>query len=509
MTTPSKPPAAAAASTTKETLPDVSQQKADRLTVSKAKDFMAWYSEIVEVADLADKRYPIKGMNVWRPYGWRIMLAIDAIIRQEMERAKHDEVCFPLLIPERLFQKEADHIKGFGGEVFWVTHAGENELEERWLLRPTSETAMYDMFSLWVRSHADLPLRTFQIVNVFRYETKQTRAFMRVREIHFFEDHSCFASFEEAEAHVREDLDIATSLFRRLGLKSFLSRRPEWDKFAGAYYSIGIDVLMPSGRTLQLGSVHQYKTNFSEPYGIKFVDEKGEWHFANQTTYGMSERIVGAVVGVHGDDRGIVLPPAVSPVQVVLVPILFKGKEDVVNTACKGIMGELQGAGLKVHFDDRDLTPGNKYYGWELKGVPLRLEVGPRDIEKGVVSAARRDLPAGKENRIELPRGTLVHEVKRLLDEVQQNLHARHEQFAKAHTVNVKTVDEAKATFQRTPGIIVAPWCGDAECGHKVEQALECKTLGTPFDESPDTHGEPCVTCGSKSKWWVRFANTY
>ncbi|HHH79306.1 MAG TPA: proline--tRNA ligase, partial [Thermoplasmatales archaeon] len=359
--------------------------------VKKEEDFNEWYNEVVELAELCDKRYPVKGMNVWRPHGWEIMQNIDGIIRGEMRRTNHLEVYFPLLIPESLFQKEAEHIEGFGGEVYWVTHAGENKLEERWLLRPTSETAMYPVFSLWIRSHSDLPLKVFQIVNTFRYETKQTRAFIRVREIHFFEAHTCHRDFEDAERQIAEDKEIATRFFNKLCLPFIFNKRPEWDKFAGAFYTISMDVLMPSGRTLQLGSIHQYRDNFAKPYDIKYEDENGEHKYCHQTTYGMSERVIGAIVGVHGDNKGIVLPPVIAPVQVVIVPIIFKGKEKMVLDACKQVHSALESASVSSYLDEREDTPGRKYYEWELKGVPVRVEVGPRDVEKGTVVLARRD----------------------------------------------------------------------------------------------------------------------
>lgn len=471
------------------------------LSRKKSDDFMEWYNDVVEVAELTDKRYPIKGMNIWRPYAWKLMMNIDALTREQMARTGHDEVRFPLLIPESLFQKEAEQIKGFGAEVFWVDHAGENKLEERWLLRPTSETAMYSIFPLWIRSHADLPLKTYQIVNVFRYETKQTRAFMRVREIHFFEDHSCFATFEESEAHVKEDLEIATSVLEKLALPHLKSRRPDWDKFPGAHYSIGCDVVMPSGRTLQCATVHEYKTNFSQAYGIQYEDAKGERQFVHQTTFGMSERLVGATVGVHGDDRGLVLPPAVAPIQVVLVPIIFKGKEQPVLAKLGPLAERLKKAGIRVHVDDRDRTAGEKYYHWELRGVPLRLELGPRDVEKGHVAFARRD-GGGKGF---LPDADLETGVQRVLDEIQKSLAAKQSEFQKSTVHVVKKVEDGR----KLGGVIVLPLCTRAECGHGVEEALDYKTLGVPLDAPHDAKGEACAHCGQAAVEWVRFARTY
>ena len=359
--------------------------------MKKAEDFSEWYNEIVEKANLTDKRYPIKGMNVWTPYGWKIMQAIDGHIRQEFDATNHNEVCFPLLIPEEQFQKEKEHIKGFDAEVFWVTYAGLNPLDVKLLLRPTSETAMYPMFALWVRSHADLPLKTYQIVNTFRYETKQTRAFIRVREIHFFESHTCHVDFEDAERQVKENYEIMERLSKKWCIPYRLLKRTDWDKFPGAFYTVGIDTSLPSGRSLQLGSIHQYKENFSRPYEIKYEDEKGEHKYVHQTTYGMSERLVGAVVAIHGDDKGLVLPPDIATNQVVIIPVLAKGATDVVSKAARDLYDELKAAGVRVHLDERDVRPGVKYFDWELKGVPLRLELGMRDMDKGMVTLVRRD----------------------------------------------------------------------------------------------------------------------
>lgn len=471
------------------------------MPVKKADDFMAWYNEIVERADLADKRYPIKGMNIWRPYGWRLMSNIDKLTRAEMERTGHGEVQFPLLIPKHLFQKEADHIKGFGAEVFWVTHAGDNELEEPWLLRPTSETAMYQIFSLWVRSHADLPLKTFQICNVFRYETKQTRAFMRVREIHFFEAHTCHESFEDAERQIAEDLEVAGKVFSDLGMEYLLSRRPEWDKFAGADYSIGLDVVMPSGRLLQLGSVHQYKTNFSVPYEIEYETESGDHANVHQTTYGMSERVLGAMVGIHGDDKGIVVPPKVAPTQVVIVPVLFKGKEEGVLEACRSVHARLQDAGVHVELDETEETAGAKYYKWEMKGVPLRLEIGPRDVEAGHAMAAPRHVEKQKEK---IPLDQLETGVQRMLEKVHEGLVERHRATAEVLTHHVKSLDETKDKN----GLFISGWCGKDACATDVETALNVKTIGIP-EPRQDPGDKVCITCGEPAKEVVRFAATY
>ena len=465
----------------------------------KSEDFNEWYNEIVELSDLCDKRYPIKGMNVWRPYGWKLMSFVDQLIREEMIKTDHQEVNFPLLIPESSFKKEEEHIEGFGSEVYWVTHAGLNELEEKWLLRPTSETAMYPLFSLWIRSHADLPLKTYQIVNTFRYETKQTRAFIRVREIHFFEAHTCHVDFKDAEKQIKEDKEIAKRLFDKLSLPFILSKRPEWDKFAGADYTISIDVLMPSFRTLQLGSIHQYRDNFSKPYEIKYETEDGKHAHCHQTTYGMSERILGSLVGIHADNKGLVMPPAVAPIQVVIIPIIFKGTEKKVLGACKKLDKKLKEKNIRSHVDDRDINPGNKYYDWELKGVPIRVEIGPKDIEKKEIVIVRRD--AG--NKQSIGENNSVKILEEALRTMSDDLFKNAKKILEENMHRVKTIDEAK----KLNGIIELPWCGIEDCALEIENILEGNTLGEPLEVKIEN--EKCPICGKTAKTWMRYAKSY
>jgi len=467
--------------------------------VKKTDDFNEWYNEIVELADLCDKRYPIKGMNVWRPYGWTLMTHVDQLIRDEMIKTNHQEVYFPLLIPESAFKKEEEHIEGFGSEVYWITHAGLNKLDEKWLLRPTSETAMYPIFSLWVRSHADLPLKTYQIVNTFRYETKQTRAFIRVREIHFFEAHTCHVDFKDAEKQVNEDKEIAKTLFDKLCLPFILCKRPEWDKFAGAFYTISIDVLMPSMRTLQLGSIHQYKDNFSKPYEIKYETEDGSHAFCHQTTYGMSERILGALIGIHGDNKGLIMPPEVAPTQVAIIPIIFKGKEKPVLDACQNLCKKLKDKGFKVHVDKRDITPGNKYYDWELKGVPLRVEIGPKDLEKKQIVLVRRDTSEKKT----VSQGSSVDKIIKELNSISDNMFNKAKKLLNDNIHRVKTVEEAK----NLKGIVEFPWCGTKDCALEIENILDGNTLGEPIEDNKCSSS--CPICGKPGKTWMRFAKSY
>jgi prolyl-tRNA synthetase len=470
----------------------------------KEEDFLAWYTGIVEKAGLTDKRYPIKGMNVWTPYGWKAMRLIDEMTRALCEERGYKEVNFPLLIPETEFKKEEDHIKGFGGEVYWVTHGGETKLDIRLLLRPTSETAMYPMFALWLRSHADLPLKIFQIVNVFRYETKMTRAFMRVREIHFFEGHTAQRDFEAAEAQVREDMEIWQALARELALPYLINRRPEWDKFAGAFYSLGADTITPTGKTLQVATIHHYKDNFAKPYNITYEDADGTRKHAHQTTYGMSERLIGAIVSIHGDDKGLVMPPAVAPVQVVVVPILAKGAKDEPLEAARQIAAALKADGLRAEADVRDIRPGAKYYEHELRGVPLRVEVGPRDLKEGTVVVVPRD--TGGKN---------VHQRTRLKEAVREEFEfLRERMLAKAKRVIDDAVRAAGSVgeIKSHAGVSVIGWCGDEACGQKVEAEAGTHILGTlEAGELPAAVTVPsnCLVCGKPSAKPTIAGGTY
>lgn len=452
--------------------------------MKKAEDFSEWYNDIVEKASLTDKRYPVKGMNVWTPYGWKIMRTIDTNIREELDATAHDEVCFPLLIPEDQFAKEKEHIKGFDAEVFWVTHAGLTPLDVKLLLRPTSETAMYPIFSLWVRSHADLPLKTYQIVNTFRYETKQTRAFIRVREIHFFESHTCHADFEDAERQVREDYEILDRLAKKWCLPYKLLKRTDWDKFPGAAYTVGIDTVLPNGRTLQLGSIHQYRDNFSKPYEIKYEGDDGEHRYVHQTTFGMSERLVGAIVAIHGDDNGLVLPPDVATIQAVVVPVLAKGATEAVSKAARELAGELKQAGVRVHLDERDIRPGAKYYDWELKGVPLRLELGTKDMEENVVTLVRRHTG----EKLLIGRKGAAEATKAALEAIAADLLASAQATMNDSTETVVSLDDLPDKLIRTG------WCGGEECGHKIEDLTERDIIGTPIAD--EEFKGMCVVCG-------------
>ena len=464
--------------------------------MKKEEDFSEWYNGIVEESGLTDKRYPIKGMNVWPAYGWKTMQLINSAVRREFDSRGHDEVYFPLLIPEDQFQKEKEHIKGFDAQVFWVTRAGGNNLDVNLLLRPTSETAMYPVFSLWIRSHADLPLRIYQIVNTFRYETKQTRAFIRVREMQFIEGHTCHATFEEAEAQIAEDIDIMRCIAADLCIPFRVIKRIEWDKFPGAYYTLGIDTMLPDGRALQIASIHQYRTNFSVPYDIYFEEEDGGRKPVHQTTYGMSERMLGAVVAIHGDDSGLVMPPAIAPVQILVVPIPAKGNAETIYAEARNMAKSINSHGLRAHADERDIRPGNKFYHWERKGVPIRLEIGKREVDEGFVTAVRRD--SGKKTRIELSR--LINGLELLLADIAGSMLKKAEECVENKEFDVQDPSAIREGYNRMH------WCGTEKCGRKIEELSGASLLGTVPGEK--RAGGKCVVCGAATDTIVYVAKT-
>ena len=493
--------------------------KAKRGIPSKVDDFNSWYPFIVEAAELVDKRYPIKGMDVWRPYGWRTMKLIDALTHAEMERTGHEEVNFPLLIPENLLDKEnalvarlkrareegvdPDDLRGeeeeggFKKEVYWVKHAGENELDIPMFLRPTSETAMYTMFPLWIRSHKDLPMKLYQMVNTFRYETKQTRSFIRVREIHFFEAHTAHADEECASRQIAQDLEIVDNLMHDLCLPVIKAKRPVWDTFPGAWYTIAIDAIMPNGRTLQVASCHHYRDQWAKAFDLTYENLDAQQQHCHQTTYGMSERLLGAVVGMHGDDNGLIMPPAIAPHQVVICPMIRKNSE--VDTVAKAeeIAATLRESGLRVKVDSRDIHAGQKYFDWEIKGVPLRLDIGPRDMENNTAFAARRT--GGKEP---LSMDNIVDECNRVLSEISDELRLR----ASAHSDNV-VIPLTSLDDVEDGKIYEMAFDGTDSHAETIERTTGLSFLGDATEPYEDE--KACFMSGKMTTRRVLLAKTY
>lgn len=503
--------------------------KAKRGIPSKADNFTEWYPFMVEAAELVDKRYPIKGMDVWRPYGWKTMKLIDSLTHAEMERTEHEEVHFPLLIPENLLEKEnalvarlkrareegvdpddlrdEDEEGGFKKEVYWVKHAGENELDIPMFLRPTSETAMYTMFPLWIRSHKDLPLKVYQMVNTFRYETKQTRSFIRVREIHFFEAHTAHADEEDASRQIEQDLEIVNNIMHDLCLPIIKAKRPVWDTFPGAWYTIGIDAVMPNGRTLQVASCHHYRDQWAKAFDLSYENLEAKQQFCHQTTYGMSERLLGAVVGMHGDENGLIMPPAVAPFQVVICPMIRKNSEVDTVSVANEMATTLRASGLRVKVDARDIHAGQKYYDWEIKGVPLRLDVGPRDIAQGTAFAARRT--GGKEP---IPMEDLSKACKTILDEIAEELRKRSSAHMSDVVQPLPNFTEQDGTWVMNGEIeegkiYEIPFDGTDAHAEAIERATSLTFLGDSTDEYETE--QPCHMSGKMTRRRVILAKTY
>jgi len=467
----------------------------DTGTLPPKQDFSGWFNDILWRAEIMDVRYPVKGLYVWYPYGFAIRKFVYNRLRELLDR-DHEETLFPLLIPEQEFMKEAEHIKGFEDEVYWVTHGGTTPLDVKLALRPTSETAIYPMYALWLRSHADLPMKYYQIVNTFRYETKQTRPLIRLREItSFMESHTVHATWDDAEAQVESELVLTKEFYDGLCVPITVSKRPDWDKFPGADYTIAVDAIMPNGKTLQCGTVHHLGTHFSKTFSIQFEDRNGEQQFANQTCYGISERCIAALISMHGDDKGLILPPAIAPVQAVIVPITIGKRHGDVLAAAQKLETDLKGAGFRVKTDTRDMRPGAKYYWWELRGVPLRLELGPRDLDGGNVMAVRR---TGGKSQIGL--ATITEVIKTIFEEITGAIRAKAEEHTKSHLCSVDSMD-ALNTALNDGKVAVVHWCRERRCGDTIEERANSSILGTEVRSSyvAATDGT-CIVCGKPGK---------
>ncbi|MDI6718404.1 MAG: proline--tRNA ligase [Methanomicrobiales archaeon] len=453
-------------------------------------DFSSWYNEVLWRAEILDVRYPVKGLYVWYPYGFAIRRRVYHELRELMDR-DHQEALFPLLIPFQEFMKEAEHIKGFEDEVYWVTRGGSTELDVCLALRPTSETAIYPMYALWIRSHADLPLKLYQVVNTFRYETKHTRPLIRVREITSFKEaHTVHATWEEAEEQVKRAIDLYREFYDRLCIPVVVSRRPDWDKFPGADYTIAVDTVMPDGRTLQIGTVHHLGDHFSKTFDIQYEDATGDQRHAFQTCYGISERSIAALISLHGDDRGLILPPLIAPIQVVVVPILMGRRRDDVSAAAIELEEQLRQGGIRVRRDTREIRPGAKYYHWEMRGVPLRLEIGPRDLDAGVVTAVTR---LGRRTSIE--RSAILEGVNGIMTDLQEEIRVRARARLESRICVASDLDGAIQAVKQ--GMVVIHWCGSSECAELIEKDVDASILGTDLQCPIAVPQEgPCPVCG-------------
>ena len=490
-------------------------------------EFNKWYPAIVEIADLVDKRYPIKGMDVWKPYGLTAMGLIDSLARREMSRTGHHEHRFPLLVPEDLLDKENklvsilkaaresgvdpselrfdEEASGFKKEVYWVTHGGENKLEMPMFLRPTSETPMYTMFSLWVRSHADLPLKTFQIVNTFRYETKQTRSFIRVREIHFFEAHTVHADQTGADEQIEEDAEMVQRIMHDLCLPSLVSKRPVWDTFPGAWYTMAADVVMPNGRTLQVATYHHYKDQWANAFDLSYEDPEGNTKPCHQTTFGMSERLLGAVVGMHGDDKGLILPPAIAPIQVVVLPIAAHADSNV-EPAAQALAERLSASGIRVELDTRDVRPGVKHSDWEIKGVPIRLELGPRDLSAGNAVLILRT-GSKFEISIEEAEKSVLESLEGLAEVLRQRAKSLVSDKVQPFPFDNLDYDDSQESSIENGIVYQIAFQGNDSDAEFLEKKTGLTLLGECVDEFPEERN--CIITGKATKKMQHIARMY
>jgi prolyl-tRNA synthetase len=473
--------------------------------VKKFENFSEWFDDILLNVDILDNRYPVKGFAVYKAWGFKIIKKILEMLEQKLDEAGHVPMLFPVVIPEDMFAKESEHIKGFSSEVFWVTHAGDRELDKRLLLRPTSETAMYPMFALWIRSHADLPLKIYQSVTIYRYETKATRPLFRMREFIWNEAHTAHKSWEEAEAQVREAIKIYDYVFKRLGLSYLILRRPDFDKFAGAVYSIAFDAWNPDGRVNQIGTVHNLGDNFSRAFEITYEDIDGTHKYVVQTCYGFGvSRVVAAIIAQHGDDHGLVLPPEVAPVQAVIVPIIYRESAQEVNKYAKEVYDIIKREGIRVYLDDSDdKTPGEKFYYWEMYGVPVRVEVGPRDLaERKITLVDRVNL-----KRVSIKLEGAIDAIKGLFKEVSEALLERSRRKLEEFIVNVYDA-QLLGDVTKNRKIARVCWCERMECAEKIREISGGEIRGYRFDieEKPE---KPCVICGRLAKKIIYVARAY
>ena len=462
-------------------------------------DFPQWYTDVVIKTGLADYG-PTKGSMVIRPYGYAIWENIQRELDARFKATGHKNAYFPLLIPMSLLQKEAEHVEGFAPEVATVTRAGSNELSEPLVVRPTSETIICDMYSRWIQSYRDLPLKINQWANVVRWE-KTTRPFLRTSEFLWQEGHTVHATREEAEKETLDILHLYADFARDcLAMPVLIGQKTEKEKFAGAEETYGMEAMMQDGKSLQAGTTHHFGDKFARAYDIQFLDRDGTHKYAWQTSWGVSTRLIGALIMAHGDARGLILPPVVAPVQAIVLPIAIH--KAGVEEAARGVIDRLVAAGVRCEGDFSDQTPGWKFNEWEMKGVPLRLEIGPRDIENGVVTVVRRD--NGEKSVVK--NEELEGVIKRLLSDVHESMYRKAEAFRDSRIKEAHTLDELKKYLDEG-NFVKAMWCGSQECELKVKELMQATIRIMPFDQTPID--DKCIADGSPAKKLVIFARAY
>ena len=469
---------------------------------SRSEDFSEWYVDVVLKAGLADYA-PVRGCMAYRPYGYAIWEAIMSELDRRFKESGVQNAYFPLLIPQSIFMKEAEHIEGFAPEVPWVTRVGQEELPEPYVIRPTSETIIGTMFARWIESYRDLPMVLNQWCSVIRWE-KATRPFLRTTEFLWQEGHSAHRSEEDARERTMRMLHVYRDFVQEvLAIPVIAGRKSEHEKFAGAVDTYSLEALMGDGRALQAATSHYLGQGFARVLGIQFLDDDGQLKFVHQTSFGASHRLIGAVIMVHGDDRGLVLPPRIAPTQVVIVPIAPQARREDVWSHARSLAAEL-GPVARVHLDDREeYSPGWKFNEWELKGVPVRLEIGPRDIERDQVTMVRRDTLLKEP----VARADLGRVLPSILDDIQASLFRRAGEFLASHTYHPHDYDEMTRVLEERAGFVVAGWCGDPGCEAAVKAETGATIRCLPLDQGAVSG--TCIKCGRPATVQAYFARAY
>lgn len=468
------------------------------IKAKKEENFSEWYQEVVQKAELADYT-KVSGCTVFLPRSYAVWEKIQQYLDVKIKKSGVKNAYFPLFIPESLITKEAEHVEGFAPEVAWVTHSGKTKLNERLAIRPTSETLIYDSYSKWVRSHRDLPLRLNQWCSVVRWEFKHPVPFLRTREFLWQEGHTAFANKNDADKEVMEILDYYAEIYEDLlAIPVIKGIKSEKEKFAGADYTTSIETFLPSGKAIQGATSHHLGQNFAKVFDISFIDENEEKQNAWQNSWGISTRAIGIMIMMHSDNKGLVIPPKVASLHAAIVPILIgKTKEKIMKKA-----RELKFKKLNVYLDDRDQTPGWKFNDHELKGVPLRIEIGPRDIEKGQVVVVRRD--NGKKEFVKF--GKVEKRCIELLEEIQKSLFEKAKKFLKESIVEIRNLDELNSAV-KDKKLAKINWCNSVECEENAKDKTGAKSINMPFDAKPPNSN--CALCKNKAKVVAYFGRSY
>ncbi|MGI6358805.1 MAG: proline--tRNA ligase [Bacillota bacterium] len=475
----------------------------------QTEDFSRWYLDTIQRADLMDYA-PVRGCIVFKPDGWELWERIQSGLDRRFKETGHRNAYFPLLIPESFFQKEKEHVKGFNPELPWVTEAGGEKLEERLAIRPTSETMIGHMYSQWIQSYRDLPVLINQWANVIRWE-KRTLPFLRTSEFLWQEGHTAHASEEEAREETMRILDIYAEFAEtELAIPVVKGRKTPSERFAGAVDTYSIEAMMKDGKALQAGTSHYLGQNFAIGFDIKYLDRDNQQKYVYTTSWGVSTRLIGALIMTHGDDRGLALPPRMAPVQVIMIPVGPPKLRDQVMARFEPLFDALQAAGVRVKSDLREETPGWKFNEWEMRGVPLRLELGPRDVQHEQCVLVRRD--TGEKLSVGLDQ--TVQQVQQLLDDIQENMYQQALAFRQAHShLHLETLADLVQHIARSeaagelPGWALLGWCGSDECEAQIKEQTKFTSRNIPLD--PPMEKQVCAACGAAAKHTLWFGRAY